>query len=48
MFLINSVFTIIVIANAFALKKQFYPSVVYITKSKPSIAVIEFKIILKD
>lgn len=28
-----------VIANAFYQKKQFYPSVVYITKSNPSIAV---------
>ena len=28
-----------VIANAFYQKKQFYPSVVYLTKSNPSIAV---------
>ncbi|XP_023311109.1 E3 ubiquitin-protein ligase synoviolin A [Anoplophora glabripennis] len=32
--------TFIVIANAYYQKKQFYPSVVYITKSNPSMAVI--------
>jgi E3 ubiquitin-protein ligase synoviolin len=32
--------TTIVIANAYYQKKQFYPSVVYITKSNPSMAVI--------
>ncbi|XP_056639572.1 E3 ubiquitin-protein ligase synoviolin [Diorhabda sublineata] len=32
--------TLIVIANAYYQKKQFYPSVVYITKSNPSMAVI--------
>lgn len=32
--------TCIVIANAYYQKKQFYPSVVYITKSNPSMAVI--------
>lgn len=31
--------TTIVIANAYYQKKQFYPSVVYITKSNPSMAV---------
>ena len=28
-----------VVANAYYQKKQFYPSVVYITKSNPSMAV---------
>ena len=28
-----------VIANSYVQKKQFYPSVVYITKSSPSMAV---------
>lgn len=32
--------TIAVIANAFYQKKQFYPSIVYLTKSNPSIAVL--------
>ncbi|KAL3286350.1 hypothetical protein HHI36_000858 [Cryptolaemus montrouzieri] len=32
--------TVIVLANAYYQKKQFYPSVVYITKSNPSMAVI--------
>lgn len=31
--------TSLVIANAYYQKKQFYPSVVYITKSNPSMAV---------
>ncbi len=31
--------TAVVIGNAFYQKKQFYPTVVYITKSKPSMAV---------
>lgn len=31
--------TTVVIANAYYQKKQFYPSVVYITKSNPSMAV---------
>lgn len=31
-----------VIANAFRQKKQFYPSVVYICKSNPSMAVSNF------
>lgn len=33
------VLTTAVIGNAFYHKKQFYPSVVYITKSNPSMAV---------
>jgi E3 ubiquitin-protein ligase synoviolin len=33
----------IVISNAFYQKKQFYPSVLYITKSNPSMAVIYFQ-----
>ncbi|KAK7603662.1 hypothetical protein V9T40_003661 [Parthenolecanium corni] len=32
--------TVVVIGNAYVQKKQFYPSVVYITKSNPSMAVI--------
>lgn len=31
--------TVVVIGNAYVQKKQFYPSVVYITKSNPSMAV---------
>lgn len=31
--------TAIVVGNAYYQKKQFYPSVVYITKSNPSLAV---------
>lgn len=31
--------TTVVVANAYYQKKQFYPSVVYITKSNPSMAV---------
>ncbi|KRT83584.1 hypothetical protein AMK59_4697, partial [Oryctes borbonicus] len=37
---ISIALTTIVIANAYYQKKQFYPSVVYITKSNPSMAVI--------
>ena len=36
----SMILTITVIFNAYYQKKQFYPSVVYITKSNPSIAVI--------
>lgn len=36
---ISFVSTALTIANAFMLKKQFYPSVVYITKSNTSMAV---------
>ncbi|KAI1723942.1 ring finger domain-containing protein [Ditylenchus destructor] len=35
--------TTLTIANAFFLKKQFYPSVVYLTKSSTSMAVIYFQ-----
>ncbi|KAK0088371.1 hypothetical protein PV325_012269 [Microctonus aethiopoides] len=38
--LISISLTCIVIGNAYYQKKQFYPSVVYITKSNPSMAVI--------
>ena len=31
-----------VIGNAYYQKKQFYPSVVYITKSNPSMAVSKY------
>lgn len=31
--------TVVVVGNAYIQKKQFYPSVVYITKSNPSMAV---------
>lgn len=34
------ILTAATIGNAFHQKKQFYPSVVYITKSSPSMAVI--------
>ena len=34
--------TAMVIGNAYYQKKQFYPSVVYITKSNPSMAVRTF------
>lgn len=36
---ISLALTTVVIANAYYQKKQFYPSVVYITKSNPSMAV---------
>ncbi|ODM93667.1 E3 ubiquitin-protein ligase synoviolin B, partial [Orchesella cincta] len=35
-----AILTSMVVGNAFYQKKQFYPTVVYITKSKPSMAVI--------
>ncbi|KAK9496875.1 hypothetical protein O3M35_012902 [Rhynocoris fuscipes] len=38
--LLSLVLTTLVIGNAFYQKKQFYPSVVYITKSNPSMAII--------
>lgn len=38
-FLVSAVLSAGVIANAVILKKQFYPSVVYISKSNPSMAV---------
>lgn len=38
--LLSLALTTVVIANAYYQKKQFYPSVVYITKSNPSLAVI--------
>ncbi|KAB0805457.1 hypothetical protein PPYR_02442 [Photinus pyralis] len=37
---LSVVLTTVVLANAYYQKKQFYPSVVYITKSNPSMAVI--------
>lgn len=37
---ISVALTTLVVANAYYQKKQFYPSVVYITKSNPSMAVI--------
>lgn len=37
--LISVALTCAVIGNAYYQKKQFYPSVVYITKSNPSMAV---------
>lgn len=36
---ISMILTAIVVGNAYYQKKQFYPSVVYITKSNPSMAV---------
>ncbi|KAF5304787.1 hypothetical protein FQA39_LY09564 [Lamprigera yunnana] len=38
--LITVSLTAIVVANAYYQKKQFYPSVVYLTKSNPSMAII--------
>jgi hypothetical protein len=40
----SAVLTSLVVGNAFFQKKQFYPTVVYITKSKPSMAVITFSL----
>ena len=37
--LLSFLLTIAVITNAFYLKRQFYPSVVYLTKSSTSLAV---------
>lgn len=37
---VSFLLTAVVVANAYYQKKQFYPSVVYITKSNPSMAVI--------
>ncbi|CRK96225.1 CLUMA_CG009652, isoform A [Clunio marinus] len=42
-FLTSAVLSAGVIANAVIQKKQFYPSVVYISKSNPSMAVIYFQ-----
>lgn len=42
-FLASAVLSGAVIANAVIQKKQFYPSVVYISKSNPSMAVIYFQ-----
>lgn len=39
---ISLALTTAVIGNAYYQKKQFYPSVVYITKSNPSMAVSYF------
>lgn len=36
------ILTSLTVGNAFFQKKQFYPSVVYITKSSPSMAVSSF------
>jgi hypothetical protein len=45
--LISLALTTAVIGNAYYQKKQFYPSVVYITKSNPSMAVgIQFLVTL--
>ncbi|XP_044736474.1 E3 ubiquitin-protein ligase synoviolin A [Chrysoperla carnea] len=37
---VSFILTFIVVGNAYYQKKQFYPSVVYITKSNPSMAVL--------
>lgn len=37
--LLSVFLTFVVIGNAYYQKQQFYPSVVYITKSNPSMAV---------
>ena len=36
--------TALVLANAWVQRQQFYPSVVYITKSNPSMAVIYLQV----
>lgn len=41
--LLSFVSTALTIGNAFMLKKQFYPSVVYITKNSTSMAVMYFQ-----
>ncbi len=38
--ILSFTFTFIVILNAFYHKKQFYPSIVYLTKSNSSMAVL--------
>ena len=38
------VLTAMVLANAWSQRQQFYPSVVYITKSNPSMAVIYLQV----
>ncbi|CAF5017910.1 unnamed protein product [Rotaria sp. Silwood1] len=38
--LLSLLLTTVVITNAFYIKKQFYPSVVYLTKSSTSLAVL--------
>jgi len=38
-YVLSFVLTTFVIGNAFHQKKQFYPAVVYLTKSNPSLAV---------
>lgn len=43
--LLSFVSTALTIANAFFLKKEFYPSVVYLTKSNTSMAVSLFSFI---
>lgn len=43
--ILSFLLTLIVIANAYYQKKQFYPSVVYITKSNPSMAVSNMHVI---
>lgn len=36
---VSAFLSVFVVGNAYYQKKQFYPTVVYITKSKPSMAV---------
>ena len=38
--------TALVLANAWVQRQQFYPSVVYITKSNPSMAVIYLQVLI--
>ena len=40
--------TALVLANAWVQRQQFYPSVVYITKSNPSMAVIYLQVDFKS
>ena len=39
------VLTTLVLGNAWSQRQQFYPSVVYITKSNPSMAVIYLQVL---
>ena len=46
MYGLSMLLTGVVVGNAFHQKKQFYPAVVYITKSNPSMAVRLYMIVI--
>jgi hypothetical protein len=46
--LLSFLLTFVVITNAFYIKRQFYPSVVYLTKSSTSLAVENKRIIREN